>query len=268
MTAKRFADWKNVPVRALLVGERINVRALEKGPHLDIAPLTLSAGTDGVVVVLRYGAVVMFNMQPMEQATFLEGLKTMVSGHLEEPEAEETEIKVTASGTERVDTEGAIHLRHITLEHLELVAEILGKSVVLGFYERQVAGVFDRVEPLAAGLGAAGRGHAQMRQLLRQIGDVLLMQHRMVGRVEVDEKPDLLWDTPELERLYARLADEYELTDRARALERKLAVISQTASTSLELINNRRSLRVEWYIVILIVVEILLTLLDLFVLKR
>lgn len=268
MSDKRFADWKQVPVRALLVGERINVRALEKGPHLDVAPLTLNAGTDGVAVVLRYGAVILFNMQAMEQAAFLEGLKSMVTGPVDDNEAEETEILVTASGTERVDSEGAIHLRHLTLEHLELVAEILGKSVVLAYYERRVAEVFDSIEPLAAGLGRPGRGRAPMNQLLRQIGDVLLMQHRMVGRVEVDEKPDLLWDTPELERLYARLADEYELTDRAAALERKLAVISQTAATSLELLNNRRSLRVEWYIVILIVIEILLTLLDLFVLKH
>ncbi|MGH6662372.1 MAG: RMD1 family protein, partial [Rhodospirillales bacterium] len=96
------------------------------------------------------------------------------------------------------------------------------------------------------------------RALLRQIGDVLLMQHKMVGRVEVAEKPDLLWDHPELERLYARLQDEFELNDRARALDRKLDLISRTAATSLDLLQNRRTLRVEWYIVILIVIELVL----------
>ena len=36
----------------------------------------------------------------------------------------------------------------------------------------------------------------------------------LIGRVEIEDKPDILWDQPELERLYARLEDEYELHER------------------------------------------------------
>ena len=79
----------------------------------------------------------------------------------------------------------------------------------------------------------------------------------MVGRVETGEKPELLWEHPELERLYVRLAEEYELRD--RALDRKLDVISRTVETLLSLVQTRSSLRVEWYIVLLIVAELLLT---------
>ena len=86
----------------------------------------------------------------------------------------------------------------------------------------------------------------------------------MVGRVEVSEKPELLWEYPELEKLYVRLEDEFEIRERHLALERKLGIISRTAETLLDLLNNRRSLRVEWYIVLLIVAEILLTLYEMF----
>jgi required for meiotic nuclear division protein 1 len=82
----------------------------------------------------------------------------------------------------------------------------------------------------------------------------------MVGRVEVEEKPDVLWDHPELERLYARLEDEYEVVERSRAMERKLALISETAGTLIELVHNQRSLRLEWYIIGLIGLELLLSL--------
>jgi uncharacterized Rmd1/YagE family protein len=47
-------------------------------------------------------------------------------------------------------------------------------------------------------------------------------------------------------------------------LECKLNLISTTAQTLLELVQAQRTLRVEWYIVILIVVEIGLTLYELF----
>jgi len=80
----------------------------------------------------------------------------------------------------------------------------------------------------------------------------------MVGRVETSEKPELLWERPELERLYIRLADEYELRERDRALDRKLDVISRTVETLLGLVQTRSSLRLEWYIVLLIVAELVL----------
>jgi required for meiotic nuclear division protein 1 len=96
--------------------------------------------------------------------------------------------------------------------------------------------------------------------LLRQIGNALLVQHKMVGRVETGEKPDLLWDHPELERLYARLAEEYELRDRARALDHKQDVILRTTETMLGLVQERSIMRVEWYVVILIVAELVVML--------
>jgi uncharacterized Rmd1/YagE family protein len=78
--------------------------------------------------------------------------------------------------------------------------------------------------------------------------------------VAVGEKPDLLWDRPDLERLYARLETEYELDERAEVLNRKLGLIGQTARLMTDLIDTERSLRLEWAIVILIVAEIGLTL--------
>jgi uncharacterized Rmd1/YagE family protein len=68
------------------------------------------------------------------------------------------------------------------------------------------------------------------------------------------------WDNPGLEGLFARLEDEFELRERHTAIERKLGLISRTSHTLLEVLSGRHTLRVEWYIVILIVMEILLSL--------
>jgi len=86
----------------------------------------------------------------------------------------------------------------------------------------------------------------------------LLVQHRVSGRVAVAEKPDVVWDRPDLERLYARLQDEYELEERAETLARKLAVISDTAEVLTDIIDTRRSLRLEIIIVVLIAVELVI----------
>ena len=40
----------------------------------------------------------------------------------------------------------------------------------------------------------------------------------MVGRAEIGDKPELLWEHPELERLYALLETEFEIRERLAAL--------------------------------------------------
>src|SRR6202030_3352454 len=140
-----------------------------------------------------------------------------------------------------------------TIGRLQVVADVLAKSLVLAHYEIQIAKAFDLIEPLAATLRNKGRTGARGGELLRHIGNVLTVQHKMVGRVETGEKPEVLWDHAALERLYVRLAAEYELRERDRALDRKLEVISRTVETLLDLVQQSRNLRVEWYIVALIV---------------
>jgi uncharacterized Rmd1/YagE family protein len=76
--------------------------------------------------------------------------------------------------------------------------------------------------------------------------------------VAVEEKPDVLWERPDLERLFARLEDEYELKERADVLTRKLTVISDTTRALADIIDTERSLRLEVIIVVLILLEILI----------
>jgi uncharacterized Rmd1/YagE family protein len=88
------------------------------------------------------------------------------------------------------------------------------------------------------------------------------------GPVEVSDKPDILWDKPQLERLYARLEDEYELKERAESLNRKLAVVAETAQVLTDIIDTRRSLRLEVIIVFLILFEVLITIYQLAVARH
>jgi uncharacterized Rmd1/YagE family protein len=84
------------------------------------------------------------------------------------------------------------------------------------------------------------------------------------GRIEVEEKPDILWDNPQCERLHGRLADEYELKERAHALAQKLRIIGETTRALTELIDTERAIRLEAAIVALIVVEVIILVYDLF----
>lgn len=249
--------------RALFVGERIDLRALERTEQLASNPLLLRAGQHGCAVLMRYGAVVLFGLEPLEEVHFLQQLAPLVQAPFAQPESEETTLACSAERTEAIEND-TIHLHQFDAERLQLVAEVLAKSIALSHYEKSVATVFGDIEPLAVKLESHGKGGRKSRELLQYIGSALRIQHQTIGRAEIGEKPELLWEHPELERLYHRLSDEYELNERQLALDSKLQLVSTTATTLLDLLHNRRSLRVEWYITILIVVEILLTLYEMF----
>lgn len=253
---------------ASFLGDRIDTRSLEASEKVAVFPLLVRAGGRGHAAIFRYGAVVFFDLDPTEQAAFLERLRPFVHGPKARPDTEEVTIKVDP----RVDVElaenGLVILKEITPERLQTVADILGKSVILAHYESSVAGIFDAIEPLAERLRAGERPDQHGKQLLSHIGAALHIQHRMVGRAEIEDKPEFLWNLPEVERLYVRLEDEYELVERHRVLNRKIDLIAKTAETLLQLSQAERSLRVEILVVALIVVEIGLSLLDMFVLRR
>lgn len=251
-----------MPVRALLLGERLDTRGLERDDTIATNPLTLRIGRDGIAFLFRYGVVVFAGLSAIEEDDVVRSLGPRINEPASAPETDQLQILIKSGSDDQVDPSGAIILREPSPERLQIVANVLSKSLVLSHYESRIASAFDRIEPLAAQLQRTGRTGYQAIQLLQQIGGVLLTQHRMVGRVEIEEKPDVLWDHPELERLYARLEDEYELAERSRGLEGKLALINETVGTILDLVQNQRNTRLEWYIIGLILIEILLSIGD------
>ena len=245
--------------RAMYVGEHIDLRLVLKSARVTAQqPALISLDGGGIAVVHRYGAVVFFDTEFPIERKFLEDLAPLVTHSYAQVETEEVMIRVSPQDREGVES-GTVIVKDATSQRLELVAAALGKSVALAQYEADVAVNFEQIEPFATQLEHFGRGGRNMEQILRHIGRALLNEYKMVARVEVVDRPELLWERPELEQLYLRLEDEFELRERAATLDRKLDLISRTANTVLDLLQKRRSSRVEWYIVILIILEIALS---------
>ena len=244
-------------VRAFLLSDRIDTANLEHDGVVSTAPVTYKFGKDGFVTLFRYGVVVTLCLSPDEEQQVLRSLQPRLVRPISPPEEETLLIEQVPDKDDQILPGGPLVLKTITPEHLIVIADALSKSVVLARDEREVAAVFDIVEPFARQLAEKGRLFGGRRTILKHIGNALLVQHRLSGRVDVTEKPDVVWDRQDLDRLYARLEDEYELKERAEALSRKLKVIADTAEILTDTIDTRRSLRLEIIIVILIAVELL-----------
>jgi uncharacterized Rmd1/YagE family protein len=250
---------RRITVRALLLGDRIDTQGLERDDVLATMPLTFRVGGEGIVSLFRFGVAVLFGMSPIEEDEVIRKLEGRIRGKLPVREEESAQIEIGAGEDEQITPSGTISLRKLSTEHALLIADALATTVMLAHDERSVSAVFDTIEPLARELALHGRTPGGRRAILKHIGNALLVQQRVSGLVAVDEKPDILWERPDLERFYAKLEDWYELKERADVLTRKLRVISDTANALADIINTKRSLRLEQVIVALIAVEIAIT---------
>ncbi|KAF0182002.1 MAG: RMD1 family protein [Hyphomonadaceae bacterium] len=253
---------------ATLLGERLDLRGHYPPDMVSQTPLAYRPEgapgglPGGLVVLFRFGAIVCIGLEPVAEAAQVEAIHARVVDPF--MPAERETLTIVAGGFERdhIMPGGGVGLPDASTERLLVVADALAKSVALAQDERQITTVFDRIEPFARDLSASGGGNLTFKALLAMLGDALAAQARMVGRVEVGEKPDVLWDRPDLQRLHTTLDDEYELRDRARALTQKLKVIEECATAFVAVADARRAHRLEWAIIILIMIEIGLTLMD------
>lgn len=261
--------------QAVLAGTGIDLASLGSTDRTGAAPLAVeligsltggslaanSTAGGGVAFLFRYGAVVFFDAAPAGVTEYLRQITPQIRQPFPqgERETEVLDIRLDPAGRETIE-HNTLVLADASLKKLQLVADIMAKSVSLAHHEKGIERQFERIEPFAVNLDHWGRGGRAARELLHNLGGALLAEHRVVAGTRVEDSPELLWDHPELERLWARLRDEFEIRERFAALHGKLSLISRTAETALELLQNRRSLRVEWAIVGLIVFEIVVTL--------
>lgn len=257
---------RRIPIHALHLGDRITTSGYD-GEILSAVPLAVRCGNQGAAVLFRYGVAVLIGLTPDEEKAFLATIAPRVVGGLVAAEEETAFVEIAGGAEDQVSAGGPITLGDMSLPRMLIAADVLAKSVALASDEREVTKVFGVIEPFAAELAARGRTRRNRVEILKLIGNALLVQHRVSGRVAVAEKPDALWDRPDLERLYARLEDEYELKERVETLDRKVAVIAETAETLTDIIDTRRSLRLELIVVVLIAIEIATSFYQIFIAK-
>lgn len=251
-----------ITVHAVLLGDRLAADRTGQSGVISMAPLCYRKG-DGYVVVFRYGAVVLVGLS---QAQEDETLAQLV-GDAPPPipvEEERLVIRLEPGLEEGVVGAGRLQLHELSPAHVLVLADVLAKSIALARYEREIASVFDTIEPAAARLASTGRVPRARKALLQLVGEALLAQHRVSGRIAFAEKPEALWDHPELERFYARLEDEYEIIERGTLLRGKVSVIGTAAQTFTDMIDTQRSVRLEMLIVLLILAELVMAMVTLF----
>jgi uncharacterized Rmd1/YagE family protein len=250
-------------VNAVLIGNDINLKALTNraAPRKESVLTRLS--DKSVAIIYPYGAIVFFNASTTATVELITRCQQYVSQLFSTPETEQFTVLIQPDQPEGI-IKSKVSIKKVSKEHLEIIGAALSKSVILEYHENRIGSLFDKIEPIAKSLKERGKLGYRANDLLKHIGASIMMVQEMVGKIEVTEKPLLLWEHSELEPLHAQLVEDLEIIERQRSLERKIGLISSTAQISLEVLQQHHSHRLELYIIILIAIEIILQLYDMF----
>ena len=272
IAAKSTMDASALPrqrqsVRALRLGGRLNLAGIDTAgiAHFEVlagSPLLLRPDGGGVAALFPYGTVVLIGVSPDGEEALLHKLSDRVEGRLGAPAVVATEVEI---GTSVKVSGDAIAVRDLSAPTLHVVADALAKNAALAFEEEEVRKVLEELEPFAGDLADTGRLPRNRRRMLRTVGQALRTHHRLIERVEVEDRPELLSDDGEIGRLHDAMAHAWHFKKRAKALSRRLSVIEVMTSALTELIDAQREIRLEALIVLLIAIEMSVYFYELFV---
>lgn len=261
--AENITKQGSCEVNAVLIGTDINLKALTNRTVQKKEPILTRLIDKNVAMIYPYGAIVFFNASTVATVELITRCQRFTAQLFSTPETEQFTVMIEPEQPEGI-IQNKISIKKVGSEQFQIIGDALAKSVILEYHENRIGSLFDKIEPIAKSLKEKGTLGYRTRDILKHIGASLVMAQQMVGKIEVTEKPMILWEHFELEPLHAQLVEDLEIIERQTSLERKIELISHTSHTSLEVLQQYHSHRLEWYIIILISIEIILQLYELF----
>ena len=90
---------------------------------------------------------------------------------------------------------------------------------------------------------------------------MLNIKNSIVDNLYILDDPNLVWDNDDLDVLNRLLKVNFDINTRFKDLDYRLQIVENNLTLFIDVLNVRKSSRLEWTIVILILIEILLALL-------
>jgi uncharacterized Rmd1/YagE family protein len=130
--------------------------------------------------------------------------------------------------------------------------------VALDHFEAAVSRAMARFQPVVGALSHEGKLLLPHREVLRIVGFAMEVRAAVLDNLTLFDDPPETWESESLAHLDSALYDQFDLEERLGAIKEKLAYLQDTGATFLGLLDTRKNHRLEWIIILLILVEILL----------
>ncbi|HJZ94589.1 MAG TPA: RMD1 family protein [Gemmataceae bacterium] len=222
---------------------------------LSADPLVLKLAGNAHVVVLRFGAVVFWDCDGVTRAEVLGEVRRLPDMGPASADVRDEMLVLTGEPDERMSFR-EIRLKTLSLEHIKIVSEMLGQSVALKHSELSVSRALKNTTPIVHALEARGALIPSAQTIVRTVGFTLSVREAILARLSLFDDPAETWRSERLARLHGLLYDHFDIKKRLSAVQEKVTFLSDLNTMLMNLLQNRTSHRLEWIVILLIVIEV------------
>lgn len=219
--------------------------------------LVYTCGPSSYIFLYRFGSIVFFNVEPKDQTDFMEKLKEILGKDEIVATSDEYALEVHAGEKNVVQFERVV-VDALSLDRIELIALVIAQSTTLEYFEKRVDDLLNRSREISDILQSVGRMKRRERKVNKFIGYCMSTKQDLVGSLYLLDKPDETWMDQALDNLYRDAVDMFEIKDRYKTVDYKLRTIEGNLKLIANLLANRKAAFLEWLIIILIMVEVVL----------
>ncbi|MDO6490482.1 MULTISPECIES: RMD1 family protein [unclassified Cellulophaga] len=253
-------------VDAYQIAASISIRECKRNLTWDLIfsdgdELFYKMGDTKFVYIFQYGMVGFFNHTLEEKRTILDSIKPFCKGLKEERFSEE--VNVVIEPTIQEVSFNKIIIPSFDYEAIRLIVLNASQSVALDNYFDITEQLLGETNEHTKYLEQKGKLNISGNKLKRFIGRVLNIKNEISENLYIFDSPDITWDNEALSLLNLELKKTFDLKDRYRYIYERLGVIKENLELFKDIMDHKESSRLEWIIIILIVIEVL----DMFILK-
>jgi uncharacterized Rmd1/YagE family protein len=217
------------------------------------------------VFVFAFGSIVLINFAPGDELLFIQYLKSFKPDL--DPKTfrnyqDDYELQKNSQSDKFHLTDQCATLPRLEAYHPEIVATVLAKSVALERIEEQMGRIFDKLEIMIDHL-EKGKLYIGDKELARTTAKIIRHEYNTIAYIMILDKPDITWSHSEAAEFYDEMAKFFELNDRYQILKQKTDVLNIIIGHFSSITHSLKNIRVEWIILILILIELVVMIVEL-----
>jgi uncharacterized Rmd1/YagE family protein len=223
---------------------------------------------DSAVYLFSFGSIVLVNLAAADEPavfSFVKKLHPRIDLGDASRYTDDYELRIGSNLDHDLAT---LNDKFVTVErferyHLDLIAMVIAKSVALEKIEQRLTDIMDGLEPLIDRL-EQGKLRVSDKRLAQVSSKIARYEYNTLAYIMLLDKPDITWAISEALSFYDKMSDFFELTDRYEVLKQKTALLSNVVNGISSMSHTVKSVLIEVAILILILVEVVIMLIELF----
>lgn len=208
------------------------------------------------IYIFKYGVVCFYNMNKEEVEQIYREILNYAKNNVEEDISENINVVIGSVKSDKVSF-GTITLKQFDVESLRLIMLNISQSVALDHYANISEQILEDTKVHTSYLEENGKLDISGKNLKKYIGRVLNIKNKISENLYIFDAHDVTWDDETLNKLDQNLKRVFDLKDRYRSIQDQVEIIKENLELFKDIMFQKESSKLEWIIIILILVEVI-----------